>query len=71
MRNNRIPPARSKAKRKAMKKMRAEVGKCIKCGSTEKLTIDHIIPLSKGGSKAQSNWQILCLKCNRAKKDRI
>lgn len=39
-------------------------GKCVKCGATEKLTVDHIIPLKKGGTPAEQNLQILCLSCN-------
>ena len=34
-------------------------------------TVDHIIPLCKGGPDKPSNWQIMCLKCNQAKRSKI
>ena len=43
---------------------------CQSCGKNKqqaKLTIDHIIPLAKGGSNDMSNLQTLCFKCNRQK----
>lgn len=45
-------------------------GLCACCGSSRKLTIDHIVPLSKGGSNWPSNIQMLCSPCNTRKKDR-
>lgn len=46
---------------------RRDEGKCVKCGSQEKLEFDHIIPHSKGGSDTERNIQLLCEKCNRSK----
>jgi 5-methylcytosine-specific restriction endonuclease McrA len=34
-------------------------------------TIDHIIPVSKGGSTKQTNWAISCERCNKKKGARI
>jgi len=44
--------------------------KCTKCGSTEKLHIDHIIPFSVGGQTEENNLQTLCSKCNIQKGNR-
>lgn len=50
---------------------RRDRAKCVKCGSQNNLEFDHIIPFSKGGSNTARNIQLLCERCNRAKKDRI
>lgn len=42
-------------------------GKCVKCGSNEKLEFDHIVPVVLGGSNTERNIQILCEPCNRSK----
>lgn len=46
-------------------------GKCVYCGSREKLQVDHIIPFSKGGADTVENLQLLCQKCNIAKSNHI
>jgi len=45
--------------------------KCLRCGSTEKLTIDMIVPHSKGGFLVLDNIQVLCNRCNAGKRNRI
>lgn len=44
-----------------------DLGKCVKCGSPEKLEFDHIIPVVRGGSNTERNIQLLCERCNRSK----
>ena len=44
---------------------------CKTCGATEKLCIDHIMPLSKGGKHDEDNFQVLCGSCNSKKRDKI
>ena len=46
-------------------------GRCIQCGSNEKLEYDHVIPISKGGSNTTRNIQLLCENCNRRKSSKI
>lgn len=40
---------------------------CLKCGTDKKRTIDHIVPLVKGGGNEFSNLQTLCQRCNSLK----
>ncbi|HEX2913800.1 MAG TPA: HNH endonuclease [Chloroflexia bacterium] len=44
--------------------------RCVKCGSTKeqsRLHVDHIIPVSQGGTNDPKNLQTLCEKCNLGK----
>lgn len=41
--------------------------KCLCCGKKKSLTIDHIIPVSCGGTSDISNIQPLCQSCNSTK----
>ena len=46
--------------------------RCALCGDAEsKLTVGHIIPLSRGGSNWQFNIRPECKPCNSSKKDRL
>jgi len=46
-------------------------GRCVACGSSEKLEFDHIIAIANGGSNTVRNIQLLCERCNRSKGKRI
>lgn len=41
--------------------------RCEKCGATENLSIDHIIPIDKGGHNGLDNLRLLCKGCNSRK----
>lgn len=41
--------------------------RCRRCGTTDDLTIDHIMPVSRGGTNERSNLQTLCRRCNCSK----
>ena len=40
---------------------------CAFCGTYEDLEVDHVIPVSKGGSNDLDNLQLLCKTCNTSK----
>jgi len=41
--------------------------RCLKCGTADDLSIDHVKPTSKGGANLISNMQTLCRGCNMQK----
>lgn len=41
--------------------------KCVKCGEIERLHVDHIIAISRGGTSEDSNLRTLCWLCNGQK----
>ena len=43
---------------------------CCYCGTTEKISIDHLIPLIKGGADYSDNLVWACRSCNSSKRDR-
>tara|TARA_B100001094_G_scaffold222835_1_gene216889 strand:+ start:2300 stop:2668 length:369 start_codon:yes stop_codon:yes gene_type:complete len=49
------------------KSIKTKWGECAYCGSKENLTIDHIVPRSKGGNNHITNVLCACEKCNKSK----
>ena len=43
---------------------------CVRCGSTDRLGLDHIIPRNAGGTDELENLRVFCLSCNAAKGNR-
>lgn len=43
---------------------------CVYCGSQRNLTLDHVIPKSRGGRNEWTNLVTSCSKCNLKKADR-
>lgn len=43
---------------------------CAYCGAAGKLTVDHKVPLVRGGSNYADNLQWLCRSCNSSKRDK-
>jgi 5-methylcytosine-specific restriction endonuclease McrA len=48
-----------------------EITCCIYCGAEGNLTLDHIVPISKGGQNCLENVTVACMACNLAKSDKI
>lgn len=44
---------------------------CRYCGDREKLCVDHVVPLSRGGTNHQVNLVACCMPCNSSKSDRL
>lgn len=44
---------------------------CLRCGTTENLSMDHVVPVAKGGKHSISNAQVLCRSCNSWKHTKI
>ena len=44
---------------------------CFNCGSGENLTLDHHIPLSRGGQLERGNVSLLCSSCNSKKHNKL
>jgi hypothetical protein len=44
---------------------------CMYCGSKSRLTVDHVVPKSKGGDDSWENLTIACSSCNTKKGDKL
>ena len=42
-------------------------GRCACCKTKGRLTLDHIIPIARGGGHTRRNAQLLCRSCNASK----
>ena len=43
---------------------------CLYCGSKKDLTLDHVVPKSRGGQSSWTNLATACKKCNSLKGDK-
>jgi len=66
----------NRAKRKPLRSseiiaaMAKSDGKCVACKTTEDLQVDHIMPVSRGGTNDIDNLQMLCRDCNASKRNK-
>lgn len=47
--------------------MERDENMCVRCGSEDDLTLDHILPQSLDGPHIEENLRVLCRKCNSAR----
>ena len=64
---NLVTTSSQEAKQLWKRSVKETWGECAYCGSTENLTIDHIIPQAKGGGNHITNVLCACEKCNKSK----
>lgn len=60
----RVPPVNRK------EVLKRDKHQCQYCGNRNQLTLDHVIPKSKGGKHSWDNVVIACESCNSYKSDR-
>ncbi|MCY3832418.1 MAG: HNH endonuclease signature motif containing protein [Chloroflexi bacterium] len=41
--------------------------RCANCGAADRLVLDHVMPIARGGRSQLDNLQLLCATCNRIK----
>lgn len=63
----RVPYKRVMLSRKNI--LKRDRNTCQYCGSRENLTIDHVLPKSRGGRDTWENLVAACVSCNNAKGD--
>ena len=54
---------------KELRKLRDK--ECVYCGSSHKIELDHVIPISRGGTHGIGNLVPSCMKCNRSKSSKF
>ena len=43
---------------------------CVYCGTNDQLTVDHVVPVSRGGKTSFENCVTACFTCNNKKNNR-
>jgi len=65
-----VKPTNERAKvthKKRWQVIKRDNFRCVACGSSDNLVIDHKIPICKGGTSDNDNLQTLCFVCNSGK----
>jgi 5-methylcytosine-specific restriction endonuclease McrA len=64
-------PRRTQARLTRRAVFARDLHRCQYCGSSHPLTVDHVVPRSKGGGDTWDNVVTSCASCNRKKGDRL
>jgi len=54
---------------KLREKIEHKLKRCVYCWGVERLTVDHKLAISRGGSNEKNNLQWACRRCNGYKGD--
>lgn len=65
--NNRVTTGRGRHVRHRQTVLSRDNYQCVYCGSTDQLTLDHVVPVSRGGSDEIENLVACCQRCNSIK----
>lgn len=66
-RTDKAAPNRDYLRAMARKVLPTDNLTCVECEAPEDLTVDHIVPISRGGGNDPSNLRVLCRPCNSRK----
>jgi 5-methylcytosine-specific restriction endonuclease McrA len=67
-------PSRRESKKRRFDVLQRDGHRCVYCGASpqeRELHVDHVVPLSKGGSDTIENLATSCKRCNLGKGDRL
>jgi len=62
-----LPPNTHLITTEEIKQLFIDMPLCCKCGSSDRLELDHVQPVFLGGKSILSNYQVLCKSCNCSK----
>lgn len=60
-------PSRGAPHRLRKEVLRRDGNRCVQCGNTQHLEVDHILNVARGGTHNLDNLQTLCHTCHREK----
>jgi 5-methylcytosine-specific restriction enzyme A len=59
------PSSRDRPPLSLVRKVKARDRRCLRCGSTDRLRVHHLVPVSQGGVHDERTLVTLCEPCHR------